>query len=226
MKRLTLSVPALVLALSACAESDLGTGLNTVERDYSKPVGEVWNSAVESVKSADMRIESDQHDELGGQIVARRADNTEVRIDVKSIDKNNTRVAVRAGPGDVDMANLIHERIADRMGMGEAKGGLFGGNAVEGDYDSNLQACINAARASYRALNVTVTNEETHETWAQIDGRRDQGQTPCRIRCEKKEATRTHVRFIAGNEKTDENKAFADRMKSEFEKALQAGAND
>lgn len=225
MKRLIVTVSALALALAACRERDLGTGLNTVDREYSKPVGDVWNAAVESVKSADMRIESESHDDLGGQIVARRADNTEVRIDIKSIDKNNTKVSVRAGPGDVDMANLIHERIADRMGLGEAKGGLFGGNSLEGDYNNNLQACINAARACYKALNITVTNEETHDAWAQVDGRRTEGQTPCRIKCEKDDE-KTHVTFIVGNDKSDDNKAFVQRLKEEFEKALQTGAND
>jgi len=224
--KLTLSLSALVVALCACRERDLGTGLNTVEREYSKPIGEVWNATVESVKSADMRIESDSHDELGGQIVARRADNTEVRIDLKALDKNNTKVSVRAGPGDVDMANLIHERVADRLGMGEAKGGLFGGNSLDGEYNNNLQACINAARVCYKALNLTLTNEEVHDTWAHIDGRRDGG-TPCRIKCErKKDDDKTYVQFIVGNDKSDDNKLFVDRIKTEFEKALQTGAND
>jgi hypothetical protein len=213
--------------MAACRERDLGTGLNTVDRDYSKPADQVWSAAVDSVKQAGMRIETDRHDALGGELVARRPDNSEVRINVKSLDQNNTKVSVRVGSGDKDLANNLQERIAEKMGMGEAKGGLFGGNSPDATYNADLESCVGAARRTYEALKLTVTHEETHESWAQIDARQSES-NPVRIKCEKTDdGKKTKVTFIAGNEKNDDNKSFVQRMKDEFERNLgQQGAND
>ena len=44
---------------SAGRSSDLGTGLNTVDREYGRPASEVWDAAVSTAKSYDLKIESD-----------------------------------------------------------------------------------------------------------------------------------------------------------------------
>ncbi len=115
-----------ILATTSCGQSekgsatrsrDLGTGMNTVERKYDKPAREAWDAALASVKSYDMRIESDLHDELGGDIVARRADDHKVLVHVTSLDRNRSEVSVRVEPGNKDLAEMIHDRISQKLGV-------------------------------------------------------------------------------------------------------------
>jgi hypothetical protein len=205
-----------LLTLVACGENDLGSGVNTVDREFSKTAPEVWAAAVKSTEKVDLRISSDAHDKLGGELVACRASGTEVRIWVKSIDERNSRVSVRVEPGDRALAIMIQERIAENLGLGEAKAAIFGGNSLEGTYATPLDLCLNSARRVFSTLKVTATDEETHATWCRIDGRlRDS--TPVRIRIDKIDGSQTRVIFTAGNEKTEDNKAFVHRMKDEFE---------
>lgn len=211
-----------LLVGAGCRESDLGTGANTVERDYPKPAAEVWTAAVKGAESQDLRILNDRHDRMGGDVVAERGNGNPVRIQVKSLDEKSTHVSVRVEPGDRDLANLLHERIATGVGLGEAKAGLFGGNSVDGSYLADLESCRSSARRVFAVLRVTSTEEESHATWARIDGRlRDS--TPVRIRMEKADDASTHVTFVAGTSKNEDNKAFAQRMKEEFDASTRPG---
>ena len=220
MKRLTLSIlGALALSLAACRDRDLGSGVNTLEREYSKPAADSLRAAVKSVEAAGLKVTSKPADQLGGELIARRAGGDEVRIKVKSLDERKSLVSVRVEPGDRDLAKLIHERIADTLGMGQAKAGLFGGDSLEGVYLSDPASCLKSAKRVYDVLKVEVTAEESHATWARLDGRLTES-TPVRIRMERSDAGKTRVEFIAGNDKSEDNKVFARRMKNEFESTL------
>ncbi|MBI3856824.1 MAG: hypothetical protein HY293_14140 [Planctomycetes bacterium] len=213
---LSIWLSASLLALLACGENDLGSGVNTVDREFSKTAPEVWAAAVKSTEKADLKISSDAHDKLGGELVACRAGGTEVRIWVKGLDERSSRVSVRVEPGDRALAIMIQERIAENLGLGEARAALFGGNSLEGTYATPPDLCLSSARRVFSTLKVTPTDEETHAAWSRIDGRlRDS--TPVRIRFDKVDSSQTRVNFTAGNEKTEDNKAFVHRMKDEFE---------
>ena len=215
----------MALALAACREADLGTGMNTVTRHYSKPSAEVWKAAMKSSQGADLKIVGDRHDAMGGELVARRAAGGEVRIDVKSLSETQTRVTARVGEGDVDLATMLQERIAQALGLGEAKAGLFGGNSLEVASGCDLTTCLDAARCTFDSLDLITTGEESHATWSKIDGRLKDS-TPVRIRMEKKVAGKTQIVLVAGNDKSDDNKAFAQKMKEQFERCLsKSGAN-
>ena len=135
---------------------------------------------------------------------------------MKSLDERNSRVSVRVEPGDRALAIMIQESIAEHLGLGEAKAGIFGGNTLEGIYATSFDLCLHSARRVYLTLKVIPTDEEYHATWTRIDGRlRDS--TPVRIRIEKFEGSQTRVIFTAGNENNEDNKAFVHRMKDEFE---------
>jgi hypothetical protein len=214
MKSLTLATLGL-LTLAACRERDLGTGVNTLDREYAKPATETWKAAVKSVEAAGLKIEEDSADRLGGELVARRAQGDEVRITVKSLDERRSLVTVRVEPGDRDLAKLIHERIAENVGLGRAEPGLFGGDSLKGEYPADLAACFVTAQRVFDALGVEKVGEEKHANWMQIDGRL-KGATPVRIRMEREDAL-TRVEFIAGTSKSDDHRAFVRRMKEEFE---------
>lgn len=206
-------------ALAACHAHDLGSGVNTVEREYARPASDVWKAAVKSIESAGLKVLSDPADQFGGDLVARRPNGNEVRVRVKSLDEARSRVSVRVEPGDRDLARQLHERIAGHAGLGAARPGLFGGDSLRGDYFSDLTACLETAKRVFAALKVESTAEETHASWAQIDGRRT-GAHPVRIRMERVDGLKIRVEFVAGTEKSEDNKAFVRRMKEEFDLML------
>ncbi len=218
---------ALVLVMAACRgddrsdvsrRGDLGTGLNTVDRKYGKGAEDVRAAAASALKDQDLHIESDRHDNLGGEIIARRAGGDKVTVQIRSLDAKSSDVSVRVDPGNRNMADLIHEKIADKLGLKEAKPAFFGGNSVEGTYSSALEACVSAAEGACRKLDLTVTNRQIDAASAVVDAR-EQNSSPVQFRM-KKVDDGTKVTFIAGREKSDAMKGLAERMKAEFDRHL------
>ncbi|MBI3098519.1 MAG: DUF3568 family protein [Planctomycetes bacterium] len=210
----------LVAGLAGCRTQDLGIGLNTVHREFTRPQEEVWEASVNSVTSMGLTLETQAHDSLGGEIQARRADESPVSIRVKSIGPARTRVSVRVGKGDVELAGQVQESIAEGLGLGVARAGFFkGGNALEGVYDADLTTCVRSARRGVIWSRLTITDEETHPTWAMIDARQEDS-TPVRIRMESRGEAVTHVTFTVGNAETPDHAASAAGLKGEFEKVV------
>jgi hypothetical protein len=217
MKRLTWILG--LGALAACHEHDLGSGVNTLERDYARPAADTWKAAVKSVESAGLKILSDPADQFGGDLAARRPNGDEVRVRVKSLNETRSRVSVRVEPGDRELARQLHERIAGNVGLGEATTGLFGGDSLKGDYTAPLAACLETSKRVFGILKAETVSAESHATWARIDGR-GAGSVPLRIHMERADGAKTSVEFVVGTSKSEDNKAFVRRMKEEFESRL------
>jgi Protein of unknown function (DUF3568) len=209
---------ACLAALGACRSNDLGSGANTVERDFATPADDVWKASVKAAESMDLRISRNAHDKFGGDFLASRANGDEIRVHVVSLDERHSRVSVRVGAGDRTLATMLQERIAEKMGLAEAKAALLGGNLIEATYTIDLSLAMLSARRAFRTLQATLTDEETHAEWARIDGRLKES-TPVRIRIDQVEPCRMRVTFICGTARTEENRDFARRMKDEFEAA-------
>lgn len=233
MKHLSVLTAGAMVLLGACSSSekgaatnrgDLGSGINTVERQYGKPAATVWDATVAALKSYDLRVDSDRHDDLGGELLARRADGHRITAKVSALDRNSSRVSVRVEPGNRDLAQMLHERIADKLGMGEAKSAFLGGNSVDGSYACDFSSALAAAERSAKALDYTVTNKEAHDTWAQIDARA-QDSTPVRFKMTRTNdrTDATKVTFIAGNGKTDLSQTLISQMKAEFDRQVSSG---
>src|SRR5258706_6255318 len=134
--RRQLALAGILTLLAACAHEgkspsskrDWGSGLNTVERKYARPAADTFDAAVAALKSYDLTIDRDRHDEMGGELEARRADGHKAIIQVSALDKKSSRASVRIEPGDSHLAQMIHEKMADKLGMGGAKPALLGGN--------------------------------------------------------------------------------------------------
>lgn len=193
--------------------------VNTVERRYGKPVDTVWDAAVAAVKSCDLRIDTDRHDDLGGELVARRADGHRVSIALSAVDKNSSRAAIRVEPGNRELADLVHERLADKLGMGEAKAAFLGGNTADAVYSLDVPRALAAADRSAKALNFIVTGQEIRDDAAHLDARSSDS-TPVRFKMTPAESPpgATAVTFIAGRGKTDTSKTLIAQMKTEFDR--------
>ena len=107
----------LAIALAACSSSDMGTGMNTVDRDYTATVKHAHDAAMATLKQQDLDIESDKSDTLGASIVAKRKANADnkVLIEVKAIETDKTRVSVRVQPGDKNQAKMIQDQIEKKL---------------------------------------------------------------------------------------------------------------
>ena len=108
---------AFALALASCSSSDMGTGMNTVDREYHTTVKHAHDAAVTTLKNQDLEIESDKSDTLGSSIVAKRKSNPDnkVLIEVKAIETEKTRVSVRVQPGDKNQAKMIQDQIEHKL---------------------------------------------------------------------------------------------------------------
>jgi hypothetical protein len=101
--------------------TDLGTGLNAVERSYDRPAAELVGAVTATFKSFDLMLESDSHDVMGGEIVARRADGHKVTAKITARNEQNADVSVRVAPGNRNLAEMIQDRISQKLCELDAK---------------------------------------------------------------------------------------------------------
>jgi len=210
---------------SPSSHSDWGTGLNTVERKYNKSAADTYDAAVGAVKAYDLTVDRDRHDEMGGELAGHRADGKKVMVKVDALDKNNSRATVRVEPGDAHLAGLIHEKMADKLGLGTAKASLLGGNTATVHHDADLQTGVDAAERTAKALGYTVIGKEVKDDWGRVDAR-DQDSNPVEFKVERvndKEG-RLKTTFIAGHGKTDSSKTIVAKMREEFDRQMSGHA--
>lgn len=101
--------------------TDLGTGLNAVERTYPRSAVELTDIVRNVLASFDLKLKSDLHDALGGELTAVRADGHTVTAKITAASEGQGRVSVWVAPGDRTLAELIQQRIAEKA-AGESKG--------------------------------------------------------------------------------------------------------
>jgi len=92
---------------------------DTVERTYARPAEETWGAVLSAARELRLNVESDHHDALGGDLMARRGnkDRDRVHIRVRSVERRSTLVSVTLDPGDRNLAEIIHRRVGERLGM-------------------------------------------------------------------------------------------------------------
>src|SRR3954466_10461431 len=157
MNKLMAAATLAALSLASCSGNDMGTGANTIDREYAKPASDIWSASLRSAEEAGLTLRSERHDKMGGEIVACRANGDEVLIDVVGLTEKSSRVSVRVGPGDRNLAGMLQERIAEKAGLGAAKTGPFGGNSIQATYGADVPSAVASARRALSALGVNAT---------------------------------------------------------------------
>lgn len=227
MRLMISSLIAFVAAgAGACGKQTLldGNGheaatLHAVERSYTRPAEEVWRAVVSATQELGLKVSRDNHDALGGELEARRATGDQVEIEARSTDMNTCRLVVYVKPGDRNMAEMIQDHIATKLGMGPVGKGSSAGNTVEGTYDAPLDVCVTAARKAADTLKIPMTRREVHDTWALLECRQTDA-IPVDMRLERTRKDQTRVIFGAGSGKSDDMLNLARRLKAEFERSL------
>jgi hypothetical protein len=218
-------VAVLLAAIMACDNgkttlapptSDLGTGINTVEHRYAKPVAEVLQSAASAVQALGLHCDSQKSDSLGGEIIARRATDDKVVITVKGVDQSTTSVSVRVSPGNRNMSNLIHEKIAAGLGLQETSSGS---ESATGLYSADMSACVGAAEKAFRLLKYEIVNHKNLDGGTEMRGRGEDS-VPASFRFHKESDSRTEVTILCGITKGIATRERCGLLKAEFERAL------
>lgn len=120
----------LAFALAGCGKSnddlapkktDFGTGLNTIEKTYNATPVVLFDVVASALQGYGLTVDSNRHDDLGGEIEARRADGSKVTAKITARDEASSEVSVRVAPGNRNMAEMIHAKIAEKVGTLEAK---------------------------------------------------------------------------------------------------------
>lgn len=120
---------SLCASLGGCYTTAVGGGPNVtagtysyitraLEVIYSVPLADTWPRALAAVESLQLHIDKQHIDGLGGNIQARRADGTPVRVHLKPKGEYSTSVSVRVGDlGDREQSERIHRSIRQQLGI-------------------------------------------------------------------------------------------------------------
>lgn len=126
MRRLIIGL-VMGMVVSGCAVAVLATGAGLgagtyawlkgeLQRTYPATYDTVWNASSDALQSLEMPVVSQQRDALKGTIMAKRADGSDVRVDVKYLTDKTTQVGIRIGLfGDRADSARIHETIQARL---------------------------------------------------------------------------------------------------------------
>ena len=120
---------SLLASVSGCVTTAVGGGPNVTAGTYSYltreleviygiPLADVWPRALAAVESLQLHIDRQLIDGLGGEIQARRADGTSVRVHLKPTGDHSTSVSVRVGGlGDREMSERVQRTIRQQVGI-------------------------------------------------------------------------------------------------------------
>jgi len=120
---------SLLANLGGCFTTAVGGGQSTttgtysyVTRDlvviYGIPLADVWPRALAAVESLQLHIDRQNVDGLGGDIQARRADGTNVRVHLKPSGDHSTSISVRVGDlGDREQSERVHRTLRQQLGI-------------------------------------------------------------------------------------------------------------
>ena len=90
----------------------------TMEKDYPRPMQEVWTATLEACKDLQLKISAQEYNPLESHIEAVAPPDTSVKIQLISRPNQITTVKVRFGlMGNQDASAYFHRRIMVHLGM-------------------------------------------------------------------------------------------------------------
>jgi hypothetical protein len=90
----------------------------TMEKDYPRPMQEVWNASLAACKDMKLKTSSEQYGALEARIEAVAPPDTNVKIQLVARPNNITTLKVRFGlMGNVDYSAYFHRRVLQHLGI-------------------------------------------------------------------------------------------------------------
>jgi hypothetical protein len=87
-----------------------------LKRTYPANFDAVWKASGDALQALEMPAVSQQRDALKGTVLAKRADGSDVRVEIKYLTDKTTEVGIRVGLlGDRSASTRIHESIQSRL---------------------------------------------------------------------------------------------------------------
>ena len=120
---------SLLASVSGCVTTAVGGGPNVTAGTYSYltreleviygiPLADVWPRALAAVESLQLHIDVQRIYGLGGEIQARRAYGTKVRVYLKPSGNHSTSISVRVGDlGDRELSERVQRTIREQVGI-------------------------------------------------------------------------------------------------------------
>src|SRR5436190_13111801 len=96
-----------------------------IERTYPRDADEIWKVVHKTFEQNQLAIVQQDHDKLGGDLVADRRGGGTVFTRVRQLQPKQSSVTVRLEPPDRSVSLQLHETFARELGLGDASGGLF-----------------------------------------------------------------------------------------------------
>ena len=88
---------------------------------YSFPLEQSWSQTLQAMQDLKLTVDRKHMDALGGEIEARRADGTPVKVQLKPAGEHSTLIGVRVGSLESvwskSKAERIHRAIQKRLGV-------------------------------------------------------------------------------------------------------------
>ena len=121
-----LGLSVLVISVG-CATTMVGVGPGAVpgtyvyltgelQGTYNTPMLTLWPKALAAMQDLRLTVDIKLMDALGGEIEARRADGTSVRVRLKTVGDRSTILGVRVGfIGDREKAEYVHRAIQEQL---------------------------------------------------------------------------------------------------------------
>lgn len=118
-----------LLLCSGCALFLLSTGAalgvgayqwkeGTMEKDYPRPMQPVWHACLDACKTMQLTIEKESYNPLNSYILAKKADGTNVDIQMVARPNDITTVKARFGfMGNKDQSAYFHRQVMASLGI-------------------------------------------------------------------------------------------------------------
>jgi hypothetical protein len=83
---------------------------------YSQPIGQMWPKTLSAMQELRLTVDTKHLDTTGGEVEARRADGTPVKVRVIPAGQYSTTIGVRVGtPGSREQAEYFHRAIQQQL---------------------------------------------------------------------------------------------------------------
>ena len=84
-------------------------------QEFSASLDATWEATIEAVQALELSIAGRAKDQLGGRVLAKRADGTEVEVTLKPRGLTWTFVQIEVGRGDKDASIRISQELERRL---------------------------------------------------------------------------------------------------------------